>query len=97
MRIINPSKHFPDFVAKHPDSESALRRWRQTTASVEWKTFADVRQTFGSASPVKDRVVFNIGGNKYRLIAWIDYEHGIVYLKHVLTHAEYDKGDWKRE
>ncbi len=97
MRVINPSKHFPAFIDKHPDSEKALKHWLQETESVEWKNFSDVRQTWGTASPVKDRIVFNIGGNKYRLIVGISYERATVYLKHLLTHREYDKGDWKNE
>ena len=57
----------------------------------------DVRETFGSADQVGKFTVFNIGGNKYRLIAVIHFNRGIVYFRNVLTHAAYDKGNWKYE
>ncbi|WP_226952617.1 type II toxin-antitoxin system HigB family toxin [Mesopusillimonas faecipullorum] len=54
------------------------------------------RQQFGSVDRVGDLYVFDIGGNKYRLIAFLHAAHQLVYIKHVLTHSEYDKGDWKK-
>lgn len=58
--------------------------------------FAHLRATFPSADLVGVFTVFNIGGNNYRLIAVIHYNRSKVYIRHVLTHAEYDRGDWKR-
>ncbi|MFZ0537849.1 MAG: type II toxin-antitoxin system HigB family toxin, partial [Candidatus Sulfotelmatobacter sp.] len=62
----------------------------------EWKKLMDVRKTFSSADAVGKRTVFNIKGNEYRLIAEINYPFGRIYIRHVLTHAEYDRGGWKR-
>jgi mRNA interferase HigB len=59
-------------------------------------SFDDLRSTFPSADKVGELIVFNIGGNKYRLIVSIHFNRGKVYVRHVLTHAEYDKGAWKR-
>lgn len=59
-------------------------------------SFAILRQQFGSVDRVGDLYVFNIGGNKYRLIAFLHMAHQLAYIKYVLTHAEYDKGDWKK-
>ena len=63
----------------------------------EWESFADVRETRADADQVGKFTVFDIGGNKYRLIAVIHFNRGMVYVRHVLTHAEYDKGKWKDE
>lgn len=76
--------------------ESALRpldAWYTTVNYVEWQNFSDVRATYPSADGVGERVVFNVGGNKYRVVAGIDYARGIVYIKFVGTHAEYDEID----
>lgn len=71
-------------------------RWHRV---VERSTFGDsasLRQTFPSADVVGQYTVFNIGGNKYRLIASIHFDRGKVYVRHVLTHQEYDLGKWKK-
>ena len=57
--------------------------------------WAALKKVFNAADKVGDLVVFNIGGNKYRLVAYVQFERQIVYVKAVMTHAEYDKGDWK--
>ena len=62
-----------------------------------WKKFADVRQFFGSADQVGKFVVFNIAGNKYRLIVVIHYDRQRCYVRHILTHKEYDPGKWNKE
>ena len=59
------------------------------------RNFSDLRATFGNADQVEKFVVFNIGGNKYRLIAQIYYQDAVILIRRVLTHKEYDKGDWK--
>ncbi len=84
------------FWSVHPDAESPLEAWYRTMESEVFTDFNDLRATFGSADYVDSLTVFNIGGNKYRLIAAIHYNRHKVYIRAVLTHAEYDRGDWKR-
>jgi mRNA interferase HigB len=68
--------------------------WHSTVRHTEWKTPADVKVMYGDASILKNnRVVFNLGGNKYRLVVRINYPHGIVYIRFVGTHKEYDEID----
>lgn len=94
MQIINESI-LRNFWKVHPDAESPLRAWIKTTRAAKWKSFSDVRNTFRSADVYKCCVIFDIGGNNYRLITKINYEFAVVYVKEVLTHSEYDKGAWK--
>lgn len=72
----------------------------ESAKKAEWRSLNDVRKTYPHADgvTVKDitYTVFNIGGHKFRLITEIDYQCHLVFIKHVLTHAEYNKGDWKR-
>ena len=75
------------------DSEQPLKAWYAVTREADWKHFAQVKEQFRSASAVGERVVFNIAGNKYRLVAYINYEFHIVYVRFVGTHAEYDALD----
>jgi mRNA interferase HigB len=83
------------FWVIHPDARTLLLAWHMVVEHAEWKTFADVRATYPSADQVGRFTVFNIGGNKYRLIAVIHFNRAKVYVRHVLTHAEYDRGAWK--
>jgi len=83
------------FWEKHPDSKTALARWFKVMKTTEFQSFNDIRTVFPSADMVQDWIVFNIGGNKYRLIASIHFNRGKVYVRHILTHTEYDRGDWK--
>lgn len=75
------------------DSEQPLKSWYAVTKEADWAHFAQVKEQFRSASAVGERVVFNIAGNKYRLVAFINYEFHIVYVRFVGTHAEYDALD----
>lgn len=84
------------FWEKHPDSKTAWVRWFKVMATTEFQNFAELRAAFPTADKVDQWIVFNIGGNKYRLIASIHFNRGKVYIRHVLTHLEYDKGAWKR-
>lgn len=77
------------------DSEEPLKAWHAIASKAKWRHFADVRQHFGSASAVGDRVVFNIKGNDYRLVVQINYEFQIGYVRFVGTHPEYDEVDVK--
>lgn len=84
-------------AAQHADALARLDVWYRITKKATWTSIADVRKTFSSADAVGTCTVFNICGNKYRLIAWINYETQKVFIRHVLTHADYDKEDWKSE
>ena len=83
------------FWEQHPDSEIALRRWLKVIRHTDFKNFAELRTAFRSADKVNDWIVFNIGGNKYRLVTSVHFSRGKVYIRHMLTHQEYDKGRWK--
>jgi mRNA interferase HigB len=88
-------KKLREAAAKHSGLESALETWFRVAKSAEWKSIADVRRTYPSADPVDRFTVFNIKGGGYRLIAKIEYRYRKVFIKHVLTHEEYDRGGWK--
>lgn len=81
-----------DFYKKHPDAESPLNRWAEYVESCDWKTHADLKDAFPSADYVgNDRYVFNISGNKYRLVTVVVFFNGMLQVRFVGTHAEYDK------
>lgn len=96
MRIITYAR-LKEFYEKYPDAESSLRSWNKITRLAQWQNFALVRETFGSADQVSKLTVFNIVGNKYRLITYIDYQTKKVFVRHILTHAEYDTDQWKND
>jgi mRNA interferase HigB len=96
MHVISKKK-LRAFWEEHPRAKSALEQWYQVVKNAEWENFADVRKTFNSADQVYRFTVFDIGGNKYRLIAVIHFNRGKLYVRHVLTHDEYDEGKWKDE
>ena len=85
-----------EFWIKHPDAENALQAWYRTMEGEIFVDFNDLRATFASADYVEGLTVFNIGGNKYRLIAAIHYNRRKVFIRSLLTHAEYDLDQWKR-
>lgn len=95
MRILSVStlKNFyqqPAYAA----SEQVIKTWITITKNAEWNTPIDVKVVFGQADILKGgRVVFDLGGNKYRLVTSISYEFKVVYIKFIGTHAEYDKID----
>jgi mRNA interferase HigB len=93
MRIISV-KYLRDFWVRHPDSEQPLKAWHEEAKAAVWKTPQDIKDRYRSASFVgSNRVVFNIKGNEYRLIAAIAYRYEAVYLKFIGTHSEYDRID----
>jgi len=94
MHIIT-RKRLLEFAEKHPESKSALELWYRRMKRANFDNFASLRQTFPTADQVDKLTVFNIGGNKARLIAAIHYNRRRVYIRKVLTHPEYDKGNWK--
>jgi mRNA interferase HigB len=84
------------FWEQYPDSKTALTRWFKVVRHTRFRSFAELREAFPSADKVGPWVVFNIGGNEYRLITSIHFNRGKVYIRHVLTHDEYDQGRWKQ-
>jgi mRNA interferase HigB len=86
-----------EFWEKHPNAEISLRLWYKLTSLAQWQNFVELRKVFPSADQVENLTVFNIGGNNYRLITLVDYEYKKVFIRHVLTHAEYDKQNWKND
>lgn len=95
MHVISRKK-LKEASNRHPDLEGPLDAWFRITKKAVWRSLADVRKTFSSADAVEKWTVFNIKGNQYRLIAEINYAGGRIYVRHVLSHAEYDRGGWKR-
>lgn len=94
MKLIS-NKALREFATLHPDAEAALLAFRQLIEKGSFRNFSALRTTFRGVDKVGERYVFNIGGNKYRLIAAIAFAPQLVWIKAVLTHSEYDKGDWK--
>jgi mRNA interferase HigB len=95
MHIIS-RKALLQFWHQYPDSEAPLLRWYKLMQRHTFKSFNELRMVIPSADKVGDLIVFNIGGNKYRLIASIHFNRSKVYVRHILTHSEYDKGAWKK-
>lgn len=84
-----------EFWEQYPTAERPLRAWFTQVEQVHWHNFAEVRADFPTADQVHRLTVFNISGNHYRLIVRIEYEKQRVYIRAVLTHAEYDRERWK--
>jgi mRNA interferase HigB len=93
MRVV-ALKTLRDFWARHPDAEQPLRSWHDEVGRATWYTPADIKAQYGNASILKGRrVVFNIKGNTYRVVAAVAYNTGLVFIKFVGSHAEYDRID----
>ena len=93
MRVIG-KKTLRDFWNKHPDCEQQLKAWYQEAEEAKWKNPAEIKKEYPSASILEDnRIVFNIKGNHYRLIVRINYSYGMVWIRFIGTHAQYDKID----
>jgi mRNA interferase HigB len=83
-----------EFWESFPDSEQYLKTWYDTAMSADWKSPSDVKQTYASASILKDsRIVFNIKGNSYRLVTKFNYEKQWIFIRFIGSHKEYDKID----
>lgn len=101
MRIIKEPT-LQHFAARFPQAAEWLEAWRKNIRAASWKNLVDVRRVYPSADAVKVEsgrtvVIFNVCGNKYRLIVALHYRSGIVYTLRFLTHAEYSKDQWKSE
>ena len=95
MHIIS-RKRLLEFAKKYPDCSTALESWYRIVKRTDFNSFMELRQTFPSADNVGNLTVFNIGGNKARLIAAIHYNTRKIYIRHILTHKEYDRGSWRK-
>ncbi len=93
MRII-ARKTLRDFWERHPDAEQPLRAWFSESEHASWENSKDIKARYPAASFLTaNRIVFNIKGNRYRLIVHVRYDMGRIYIRFVGTHAEYDKVD----
>ncbi|WP_406694598.1 type II toxin-antitoxin system HigB family toxin [Singulisphaera sp. Ch08] len=96
MHVISRKK-LKEFAKAHPAFETALESWYRLVKNARWTNFADIRADYPTADQVGNLTVFNIGGNKARLIAVVMIKAGKVYVRAVLTHPEYDRGSWKAD
>lgn len=96
MKVISKARII-EFSEKHPDSEGALTVWYSIMSKTIFESLVDLRKTFPSADLVENLTVFNIGGNKYRLIVAIHYNRKMVFIRNILTHAEYSKNKWRND
>jgi mRNA interferase HigB len=88
-------KMLAEFALGHPDAETAPDAWYRIVKKSRWRHFVDVRRVYPHADAVGKWIVFNIRGNRYRLIAEVNFRNRIVFVRRILTHSEYDGGDWK--
>jgi mRNA interferase HigB len=94
MRVISNSA-LVAFAAKHPQAEMPLQAWRKIVEAGSFARFGDLKKTFNAVDHVGHFYVFDIGGNKFRIIAAIHFDKQRLYVRHVFTHKEYDK--WNPE
>lgn len=96
MHVIS-YKTLRDYSNNHADCKEALSYWYKIASRANWLNLIEVQEVFPKAEAVGNFTVFNIKGNKYRLIVSIDYEGQLIYIKYVLTHAKYDEEQWKND
>lgn len=93
MRIIS-KKTLIQFWLKHPESEQYLKTWHETASKSEWRTPADVKQSYSTASILQDgRIIFNIKGNSFRLVVRFNFALQLGFIRFIGTHKEYDQID----
>ena len=94
MRIVS-RKAIREATARHSEWGASLNAWYKIARNADWKTFADVRNSWKNRDLVGRYVVFDVSHNKCRLIATIQYKWRMVYIRSILSHAEYDQGRWQ--
>jgi len=94
MKIIS-NRALREFSERHADAVTPLQEWRRVIEKNSFLNWSALKNAFNTVDKVGELCVFNIGGNKYRLVTYIRFQEQIVYVKAVLTHKEYDKGAWK--
>ena len=95
MHVISRKK-LTAFWTKHPDAVPGLQAWYRIVKKTTFLSFVDLRTTFPSADLVGGLTVFNIGGNKYRLVTAIHYNRRKTFVRAIMAHAEYDRGEWRK-
>ena len=90
------NKKIIDFSMLYPDSLRPLQSWRRLIECRSYENFSQFKSIFGSIDKVGDLIVFDVCGNRYRLITFISFQKQICFIKQILTHALYDKGGWKQ-
>lgn len=83
------------YTERHAEAGASLDTWYRVTRRADWRSLADVRAVFPNADRVAGKYVFNIAHNRYRLIAEINFRSGCVFIRDILTHAEYERGGWQ--
>jgi mRNA interferase HigB len=101
MRVIS-KKRLQDFWRILPAAKPTLEQWYKLAKGAQWRHFVELRKTFNHADIAKTDaghpvVIFDVGGNKYRIIAALHYDRNICYVLRVLTHKQYDTNQWKKE
>jgi mRNA interferase HigB len=94
MHVVS-HKAIRQFGEEYPHAESALDHWYRVAKRATWASFAEVKQSFHTADFVAPYVVFDIGGNKYRLVAEINYGRNVLFIRGIMTHQQYMRGAWK--
>ena len=95
MHVVS-HKAIRSFSEKRPDARVLLDRWYRVAKRADWANFADVKLSFNTADLVAPHIVFDIGGNRYRLVAEINFRKKVLFIRRIMTHKEYEKGAWKR-
>ena len=103
MQVIS-RRTLREFRARHPHAEGPIRAWLAIATGVQWASPADIKRQFGSTADFvgDNRIIFDLGGNKYRLVVHVSYTFGRVLVKFIGSHAEYDRIDprtvsWRRK
>lgn len=94
MHVIT-RKRLREFCDEYVESEDSLSRWYKIVSTGRFGSFSELRNTFNSVDKAGKFTIFNVGGNHYRVIAVLHYNRQKLCIRHVLTHAEYDRGGWK--
>jgi len=94
VRVISRKK-IRDASEQHPEWEASLSAWYRIAKNADWTNFPDVRQSWRNSDSVGTCIVFDLSHNKCRLIAWVNYRSKKIFVRYILSHAEYDKEKWK--
>ena len=94
VRVISRKK-IRDASEQHPEWEASLSAWYRIAKNADWTNFPDVRQSWRNSDSVGTCIVFDLSHNKCRLIAWVNYRSKKVFVRYILSHADYDKEKWK--